>query len=160
MKQNFIKYRHSKVRRLTVDVIPHVNVLVDRDSPEPASDGAEPAAADITKSPESAVEVVDLILEDSFADANRHDPDVNAEHVQEGEPVNGELPCKDAVQSDGPDVDDASKPTDQDTVTPKAADSPITPLNPPSEEEIVARILAEAASANLPSVQRRKKRHG
>nr|CAB3256786.1 IQ motif and SEC7 domain-containing protein 2 [Phallusia mammillata] len=157
MTVNFKKIRHSKIRRLTVDNVPHPLPEVTETSSTPTETPSSPT--------ENHVEVVELVLEHSFVESNQKTFDSAHEETIEETPVNGDIASTDlndeATTKETENVATTEKPQDEDTVTPKASDSPTTPPNQPlSNEEIVQRILQEAPTANFKKVPRRKKRHG
>ncbi|CAK8677657.1 unnamed protein product [Clavelina lepadiformis] len=172
MRVNFRKIRKSKIRRMTVDNIPHVNIHSDP-SVSPTSP-ISPTESERSKSVDGSegCEVVELVLEHSFAESNqKRFDDVHKDNVPPSDnslKMGSDLAKESHVQDENANVEDsdtnnANKPNEDDTVTPKAEDSSAAiPLsNPPTQEELVAQILAQAPISTLQYVSsNRRKRHG
>nr|XP_026692303.1 IQ motif and SEC7 domain-containing protein 2 isoform X4 [Ciona intestinalis] len=164
MRLNFRKIRHSKVRRLTVDSVPHPKHFV-RDS-NPGSPTPEKAAETSTESTENmdntgVVEVVELIHtfdESSTPDQTPDPPDQIHDPPPESPPppeqsaeeISPIGPLKDSSTDANEEKD---KNDEEDTVTPTADHAPL------GEKELVERILAEQPIMPTPN-RTRKRRHG
>ncbi|XP_078490154.1 IQ motif and SEC7 domain-containing protein 1 isoform X2 [Ciona intestinalis] len=165
MRLNFRKIRHSKVRRLTVDSVPHPKHFV-RDS-NPGSPTPEKAAETSTESTENmdntgVVEVVELIhtFDESSTPDQIHDP---PEQIHDPPPETPPPPPEQSTEEISPigPLKDSSteaneekdKHDEEDTVTPTAEHAPL------GEKELVERILAEQPIMPTPN-RTRKRRHG